>query len=92
MDEEADVHEESVSDDRLNQQSSNTDDGNRVQSSVELFFGFSSLVLGLVLAVSGIPPYQRPIPAQKLQNGEYIFSLTYNDLYDGQTVSGKFLD
>jgi len=61
-------------------------DSSRVQRSAELFFSITMLVLGLSLEVMGVTPNQRPIPAQQLQDGQFVYNLTNNELYNGQTV------
>ena len=66
-------------------------ESSKVQRSAELFFSIGMLVLGLALEVMGIKPNQRPIPAQQLQDGEFFYNLTNNELYNGQTVPGKLL-
>lgn len=74
-----------------NRSDDHDNDASRVQRSAELFFSIGMLVLGLGLEVIGIKPNQRPIPAQQLQDGEFVYNLTNNELYNGQTVPGKFL-
>ncbi|CAJ1910978.1 unnamed protein product [Cylindrotheca closterium] len=61
-------------------------ESSKAQRSAELFFSISTLVFGLGLEAMQIKPIQRPIPAQQLQNGEFFFNLTNNELYNGQTV------
>ncbi|KAL3929350.1 MAG: hypothetical protein SGBAC_012250 [Bacillariaceae sp.] len=69
-----------------NRSDDHDNDASRVQRSAELFFSIGMLVLGLGLEVMGIKPNQRPIPSQQLQDGEFVYNLTNNELYNGQTV------
>ena len=88
MDEEAD-EVEYVAHNRFDERNSNNDAANQVQRSAELFFGLSLLVIGLVLELAGIAPYQRPVPAKQLQNGDFFYNLTNNEQFRGQTVGGE---
>jgi len=90
MDEEAEV--EYVSYNRFNDGINiDTSDTNRFQRSAELFFGTSLMVFGLALELAGVAPYQRPIPAQQLQNGVFFYNLANNEIYNGQTVPDALL-
>lgn len=73
-------------------QSSDAEDesSNRVQRAAELCFGTSTVIVGLALEGFGVMPYQRPLPVQPTQNGGFVLNLAYTELYNGETVPGKF--
>lgn len=63
-------------------------ESDRVQHVAELSFSFLLLAFGLVLEVSGLTPHTRPIPAQMLEDGEYVVSQANNETPNGETVPG----
>jgi len=48
-----------------------------------LLFGFCCSIIVIVR----VEPKQRPIPFQLLDTGEYVINLSYNESFDGDTVS-----
>jgi hypothetical protein len=66
----------------------NDAEADRVQHVAEKVFSISLLLLGIVLDLLPLTPHNRPIPVQILQDG-YVVNQTYNEILDGDTVSGS---